>query len=175
MVSEYRAGLTALIVTVEEAEPVVGRWRERFDSAAAVGVPAHVSVLVPFLDVDRIDSAVHDELKTMIGAFPPFTVRFERCAYFPDLLYLAPEPAQPFLELTETVMARWPEVPPYGGKYPEIVPHLTVAKSEDASVLEAVEADVSAGLPVTAWISSVDLFVYDGELWKRRDEFPLLG
>jgi len=33
---------TALIVAVPEAEPVVGEWRERYDSAR-LGIPAHVS------------------------------------------------------------------------------------------------------------------------------------
>ncbi|GAA2307853.1 hypothetical protein GCM10010149_67330 [Nonomuraea roseoviolacea subsp. roseoviolacea] len=35
----YRAGETALLAVVGEAEPVVGPWRQRFDSFASAGVP----------------------------------------------------------------------------------------------------------------------------------------
>jgi hypothetical protein len=64
---QYRAGETALLAVVPEAEPVVGHWRRCFDSFASAGVPAHVTVLVPFLDTDRIDAAVIDELRALFG------------------------------------------------------------------------------------------------------------
>ena len=40
---------TALIVEVSEAEEAVHEWRARHDSVAARGVPAHVTVLFPFV------------------------------------------------------------------------------------------------------------------------------
>lgn len=172
--SEYEVGLTALLATVEEAEPIVGQWRERFDPSAATGIPAHVTVLAPFLKAELLDAEVVEELRTLFGGFEPFTVRFERCAYFPDLLYLAPTPAEPFHALTESVVERWPEHPPYAGKHPDPVPHLTVANGEEVPVLRGVEAAVNPGLPVVAEVSSIGLFVYDGARWDRRAEFPLL-
>ncbi|AWS41654.1 2'-5' RNA ligase family protein [Streptosporangium sp. 'caverna'] len=85
-------GPTALIVKVPEAEPVVGRWRERFDPFAARGVPAHVTVLYPFLDNGRIDDRLLGELRELFAAQASFEVRFDRCGRFPEVLYLAPEP-----------------------------------------------------------------------------------
>jgi hypothetical protein len=38
-------GQTALIAKVPDAEPLVSSWRRQFDTAAAAGVPAHVTVL----------------------------------------------------------------------------------------------------------------------------------
>ncbi|NUW37614.1 2'-5' RNA ligase family protein [Nonomuraea sp. SMC257] len=171
----YRAGETALLAVVKEAEPLVGPWRQRFDSFAASGVPAHVTVLVPFLDVDRIDAAVTDELGALFGRHAPFAVRFDSCRRFPDVLYLAPAPDAPFRALTEAVVARWPEAPPYGGQFAEVVPHLTVAHGREAHVLDEVEAALTAGLPVTADVTSVSLFATDGDRWHQRAEFPLLG
>ncbi len=173
--SEYRAGQTALLAAVEEVEPLVGAWRQRFDASAAAGVPAHVTVLVPFLDVDRVDSAVLDDLSTLIGGHRSFTVRFDRCQRFPDVLYLAPTPDQPFRALTEAIVARWPEAPPYGAQFSEITPHLTVAHGQAPSVLDTVEAALTARLPITADIHSVRLFVSHGNGWHHRAEFPLLG
>ena len=84
-----------MLATVEEAEPLVGQWRRRFDPSASAGVPAHVTVLVPFLDIDRITDPVVSDLRTLIGARSSFTVRFEECRRFPEVLYLAPTPDQP--------------------------------------------------------------------------------
>ncbi|MFB9630788.1 2'-5' RNA ligase family protein [Nonomuraea helvata] len=160
---------------VKEAEPSVGRWRRRFDSSASAGVPAHVTVLVPFLDIDRIDAAVIDELRELFGEHSPFTVRFDSCRRFPDVLYLAPTPDQPFRALTEAVAARWPEAPPYGGQFTEVIPHLTVAHGQQAHVLDEAEAALTVLLPITADVASVSLFVSDGDRWHQRAEFPLHG
>ncbi|WP_372500192.1 2'-5' RNA ligase family protein [Sphaerisporangium perillae] len=123
----FRGGQTALVVKVPEAEPAVGRWRERFDRAAAMGVQAHVTVLYPFLDSGKVDGLVMDRLRGLFIAHAAFTARFDRCGRFPEVLYLAPEPGDPFKRLTEAVVTLWPEAPPYGGRFAEIVPHLTVA------------------------------------------------
>jgi len=40
---------TALIAPVPEAEACVGAWQARFDRSAALGVPAHITVLHPFI------------------------------------------------------------------------------------------------------------------------------
>jgi hypothetical protein len=41
---------SALIAAVPAVELVVGGWRERDDSAATRGVPAHVTLLYPFVE-----------------------------------------------------------------------------------------------------------------------------
>ena len=39
---------SALLVEVPEAEPLVRQWRMDLDPHAALGVPAHITVLFPF-------------------------------------------------------------------------------------------------------------------------------
>lgn len=171
----FPPGQTALLATVDEVEPLVGRWRRRYDSSASAGVPAHVTVLFPFLGIDRVTATVVDDLTALIGAHRPFTVRFEECRRFPDVLYLAPAPDQPFRALTEAIADRWPEAPPYEGRFADIVPHLTVAHGQPPLILDELEAELAQHLPVTATISSVGLFVSDGHRWRRHREFSLLG
>lgn len=173
--SGYRAGQTVLLATVHELEALVDPWRQRFDSSTAAGVPAHVTVLAPFLDIARIDAHTLDTLRTLIGGHRAFNVRFERCARFPDVLYLAPTPDQPFRDLTEALVARWPEAPPYGGQFPDVIPHLTVAHAQQPQVFDDVAVALSGHLPVTARVSSVQLLVSDGDRWEQRANFPLLG
>ncbi|MGY5047205.1 2'-5' RNA ligase family protein [Streptomyces sp. 900105755] len=171
----FRAGQSGLIVRVPEAEPVVGAWRDRLDPSARAGVPAHVTVLFPFLDAGLIDGGVHAALGDLLSRHRPFEARFDRCGRFPGVLYLAPapEPAARFRGLTEAIAERWPENPPFGGAFDDIVPHLTVAQGQEEAVIEKAEADLPAGLPVVAQISTVDLLVHDGRRWERRAAFRL--
>ncbi|MFG3094110.1 2'-5' RNA ligase family protein [Streptomyces sp. NPDC048202] len=78
-------------------------------------------------------------IREVIGRHRPFEARFERCGRFPGILYLAPDPDAPFRRLTEAVAERWPETPPFGGQFDEIVPHLTIAQGQDDAVLEEAE------------------------------------
>jgi hypothetical protein len=45
------SGQSALIIEVPEAEPAVARCREHLDASDALGVPAHITVLAPFMPV----------------------------------------------------------------------------------------------------------------------------
>ncbi|WP_422125763.1 2'-5' RNA ligase family protein [Streptomyces graminilatus] len=158
---------------VPEAEPAVQSWRDRLDPSARAGVPAHVTVLFPFLDESRIDRETCAAIGEVIGRHRSFEARFERCGRFPGILYLTPEPDASFRTLTEAVRDRWPQTPPFGGRFDDIVPHLTVAQGQDDAVLEEAEAGLRGRLPVTARVSSVDLLVHDGSRWRQRASFAL--
>lgn len=168
----FVAGQTALVVPVPEAEAVVRPWRDRFDPAAPAGVPAHVTVLFPFLTASRVDDATCAALDEIFGRHRSFEVRFEKSGRFPGVVYLAPTPEAPFRRLTEAVVERWPEAPPYGGKY-EPHPHLTVAQGQDDAVLDEIEAGLRSALPFTARVPTVDLVAYDGTDWVHRASFAL--
>lgn len=171
--SMFPAGRTALIVRMPEAESVVGDWRSRLDPAARAGVPAHVSVLYPFLEEGLIDASVHASIAAVLHPHHAFDLRFERTGRFPGMLYLAPEPDAPLRRLTRAVAERWPQAPPYGGRHPDTVPHLTVAQGAGEADLDAAEADLAGRLPLAARVSSVDLVAHDGTAWRERARFTL--
>ncbi|MFZ3494285.1 2'-5' RNA ligase family protein [Streptomyces sp. 5.8] len=173
--SMFPAGRTALIVRIPEAEPAVRDWRDRIDPAAraGAGVPAHVSVLYPFLPEGLIDASAHAGIAAALRPHPAFDVRFERTGRFPGMLYLAPEPDAPLRRLTRALTERWPEVRPYGGRYPDPVPHLTVAQRAPEADLDAAEADLSGRLPLTSRVRAVELVAYDGAAWHERARFTL--
>ncbi|XVQ84389.1 2'-5' RNA ligase family protein [Microbispora siamensis] len=173
----FEIGETALVVEVPAAEPLVRGLRERYDSSAAYGMPAHVTVLYPFLPRERLDDGVLAALRDLFAARRPFEVAFGDVGRFPGVLYLAPAPGGPLRGLTEAVVGRWPEAPPYGGRFGDIVPHLTVAEGPGGEVggeaVTGVAADLTAGLPVTTLVSGVTLRVFDGESWRAEGFFPL--
>jgi hypothetical protein len=147
-----------VLVPVPEAELVVGHHRDRLDDAAVRGVPAHVTVLYPFVPPPAINAAVIARLADAVGSVSAFVCEFATTAWFgDDVLWLAPRPDEPFRALTQAVSAAFPGYPPYGGVYDDVVPHLTVGDrpAGDVGELRAAEADVLRRLPVQARISRV--------------------
>jgi hypothetical protein len=75
---------SALLILVPAAEPVVGAYRARLDAGARDGVPAHLTVLYPFLRPALIDDAVLTSLAVLFGASPVFTFSLDRVGWFGD-------------------------------------------------------------------------------------------
>src|SRR5512144_919904 len=94
---------SALIIAVPEAEPLVKALRERFDSSAAAGVPAHITILYPFMPPDKITPDVLAELRELFAQFQAFGFALPETRLFPDVFYLAPSPAEPFKALTHAL------------------------------------------------------------------------
>ncbi len=168
---------SALVVLVPEAERLVKRFRDRYDPSAVVGVPAHVTILYPFKPPDELTADVLATLQDLILSLPGFNVSFQEIQEFPDVLYLAPMPAGPFQHLTEIIVGAYPETPPYGGAFTEIIPHLTVAMAGDGQRLDEVAAEFRqvAGkeLPIHARVDTVSLLENSNGYWKVRAQFPL--
>jgi 2'-5' RNA ligase len=165
---------TALVVLVPEAEALVAPWRRLHDPSCAVGVPAHVTLLYPFRPPERLDAALHRELAELFGQASAIDFQLTQLATFPGVLYLTPEPAAPFVTLIRTLLAHFPDTPPYGGAYAEIVPHLTVAQSDDAATLEAVAEALAGFAPIAARTCEATLLAQGGDgLWQTLDRYAL--
>jgi 2'-5' RNA ligase len=167
---------TALIVPVPEAETAVGRFRASLDRAASWGVPAHVTVLYPFLPPKRIDDDVLATLRGIVAGVPRFEVALTHVDWFGDtVVWLAPQPDRPFRHLTADVWQRFPEAPPYAGAHTDVVPHLTIGHDSPRSVLEHAARVVSAHVPIRAVIGVVRLIAGtpDCSPWRTVCEFPL--
>jgi 2'-5' RNA ligase len=164
---------SALIVAVPEAEPIVGKWRLRYDNAR-LGIPAHVTLLFPFVPAEELDETLFGELRALFATQPAFTFTLTRVVDFPDqTLWLAPEPTAPFRTLTDLIFARYPAYPPYEGIHDEVIPHLTVT-SGDASLRDELDAALTPHLPIEAAVHDVVLLEEDASgYWRTRERFPL--
>jgi 2'-5' RNA ligase len=137
---------TALICRVPEAERYLGHHRQRFDPPARRNVPAHVTVLYPFMEPALVDAAVLDELAAIARSVPAFEFRLRELRRFPSSLYLAPEPGDSFGALTGGVHRRFPDYPPFAGKFETVVPHVTVAHGDEPLLCE-IEVELRISLP----------------------------
>jgi LmbE family N-acetylglucosaminyl deacetylase len=167
---------SAVVVPVPEAEGVVGEHRARLDRAAVRGVPAHVTVLHPFVPPDQLHA---DHLRTLAAAVrsvPRFDVVFADVRWFgEDVVWVAPEPDSGFRALIDAVTGAFPAFPPYGGVFDDPVPHLTIGAHATHDALSAAASQVAARLPFRASIDVVHLLQGSDApgAWHRIGELPL--
>lgn len=169
---------TAIVVPVPAASPATERWRRVYTGDGADGMPPHVTLVHPFADDDRLSEAEVEEVRRVVGAFPPFEFALERFETFPaagdspPVLYLAPSPAEPFRELTEALARAFPAWPPYGGAYADVVPHVTVASHVDAPTDE-IRIAIEPVLPLLERAEEAWVVHRPEGRWRMRSRVPL--
>ena len=167
---------SGLIIEVPEAEPVVGHHRERFDASGALGVPAHITVLFPFMPPRAINNAARAALARLFADISSFRFQLDHTDWFgDDVLWLGPRDPGPFRALTERVCEVFPAFRPYEGQFEDVVPHLTVGDSRQLGDLRAAETSVQARLPIEATAAAVSLITQrvPGGHWTRTASFRL--
>jgi 2'-5' RNA ligase len=167
---------TALICRVPEAERYIARYRERFDPSARRNVPAHVTILYPFLPPAEVDPGVLGELAAIATAVRCFEYRLAETRRFPVSLYLAPQPEDSFASLTAAVFRAFPDYPPFAGKFDTVVPHVTVAHADEAQLCEIeieLRIALASGSPLRARCSEMVLIENSSGRWEEMHRFPL--
>lgn len=172
------ADVTTLAFLVPEAESVWGSYRAQHDPSAAMGMPAHITVIWPFKHPDEIAADVMARIAAITATQPCFNVSFHQIAAFDKTaLFLTPEPSWPFLQLTSAVWRAYPEFPPYGGIHAELIPHLTIGQFDDEQTFEQistkVELTAKRALPLTALLTQLCLMEQIDGIWRRRHAFSL--
>lgn len=164
---------SAVLIPVPQADSVVGRWRFEHDPVAAAGVPAHVTLVVPWLPPSEITDADLAELEAELADVHAFDFTLGRVDWFGRrVLWVAPEPAEPFLKLTHRLADRF-HTPPWDDEFDEVVPHLTVAHASDGVELVPVAADVATRLPVSCRAEEVWVMIGGGTRWELRHRIKL--
>jgi 2'-5' RNA ligase len=163
----------AIIVPVPEAEPLVGAWRHQYDPSAPRGVPAHVTLLFPFLAAAEVGADGLAFLDDLFARTTPVEARLVEVREFPGVLYLAPEPADWFVALTQALSVRFGLLP-YGGVHERVIPHLTIAQGADPTVLVEITAQVGPRLPIGFAASEVWLMEQrDQGHWQHQATFAI--
>jgi 2'-5' RNA ligase len=166
---------TALICRVPEAERYIARYRDRYDPSARRNVPAHVTVLYPFMPPAQIDDGVLERLRGIARAVRCFDYRLARIERFPVALYLAPDPGDSYAALTDAVFQAFPDYPPFEGKFDTVVPHVTVAHGDEPLLCE-IDVELRISLPATgisARCHELVLIENTSGRWEPMQVFPL--
>ena len=160
---------TGLAVLFPELDAATRAIRSVHDPAHAQGLAPHVTVLYPFLPEAEVTARVRDRLGALFAAHPAFETRFTAPGHFPGVLYLTPEPADPFQSLTEAMARAFPNHPPYAGAHDGTVAHLTLAQGPD---LPASGLPTPA-LPLAARADAVSHLALREGRWYEFARYPL--
>jgi 2'-5' RNA ligase len=162
---------SAIVVRIR-VPAAIERLRKARDWAARRGVPAHVTILYPFVNGPELTPAVRRQVAEIAGEFRAFEVSFSTVGRWPGVVYLEPVPASRFSALIDRCAAAFPEHPPYAGTIAEVIPHLTVVEGDDVDVEEIVEA-AAAALPFRARADGMEVLVEgDDDRWRGRWRLP---
>ena len=162
----------ALVIPVPALEPIVARWRDGPDHPTSGRMPAHLTVMYPFLDSLEVTAEVRSQLADLCGRTRKFDVAFTWIETFPGVVYLAPSPADEVRVLTERVTEIWPQLRPYAGRHGDIVPHLTLVHRDDDALVRQIADELEPLLPISARLTEVSLFLLTGKGWRQTFSLP---
>jgi 2'-5' RNA ligase len=165
---------TSLIIPVPEAA-FLQPFRDRYLHRPGVTMPPHITVPAPFKPLRELAKDAYLTLTTIGASFPAFAFTLERLARFNEtgVLYLAPEPTEPFMALSKALSA---PAPPPLESHANIVFHLTLARKQPPELDElAAEFTRSYGarLPIRAMAWELRVYEKRGERWFKEASFPL--
>ena len=168
---------TSLALLFPELDPVVDRFRMRYDPSAGHGFPPHVTILWPFMPPGAISDETLQQLEVYFRGFFAFDLQFRRTGFSSRTLFLAPEPPEPTIAMINGITRLYPDYPPYNKPEWDPLPHLTVAYGMEPEGLRAIadrfDREAGPSLPVSTTVSRVWLLDYRGDGWKRRLAFDL--
>jgi 2'-5' RNA ligase len=165
---------TSLVVPVQEAN-FIQPFRLKHLHRPGVTMPPHITLRSPFKPMRDIDRKVLSTLAELFGSHPQFRFVLAETAHFSDtgVLYLVPEPAEPFHVLSQAVQLQYPDPAP---KHLRAVMHLTLARST-ARELDVLEREFNdeyrTWLPIEATATEVYLFEKREASWVWQTSFSL--
>jgi 2'-5' RNA ligase len=168
-------GSTAVVVLTPEAEPITGVWYRAHSNVGAEGMPPHITLIIPFVPAPEIDADVERRVRRALSGTAPFDYALERVERWAEgIAYLAPEPTRPFVDLVEALVTEFSELSPYDGRHDSVIPHATIAVSEDTELLDRITAAVAPYLPIACRAAEAMIVERGADLiWKPRASFPL--
>jgi hypothetical protein len=170
-------GQTLIAVPVPAAEPLIRGIVDKYDAAFPSARPddllAHITVLGPFVPIEACNDQLFGKLRTVFSQTKRFDFRLEEVATFPgDVVYLAPEPADAFVELTQVGVEAFPGFPPYGGRFQSVIPHLTVGPIWSVEMERDLIARARNAAPIDAAARCVSLIHNRDDAFETVATFP---
>jgi 2'-5' RNA ligase len=165
---------TGLILSTPGLTVGVQAWRLAALPGSRLDVPPHLSVLFPWVDREPTDD---DRVRVRRATWDlrPFVIRFREVGTFPGFIWLRPEPSDAVWAVYQAVTKAFAEIPPYAGKHPRVIPHLTVANCEPGDT-PRLAARAAAAL-TDSRIPELGPFTVEGidVALRRTEEEPFTG
>jgi len=165
---------SVLLVPALHVTAVVDEYRRRYDPSAAAGMPPHITIMYPFLAADELGGPTMARLVELLGITGAFEYSLTDVREFDhQVVYLAPDPGERFIQLTSLVGDHC-KLRPYGGAHATVIPHLTVALSAPDVQRRRMTDELRQNLPQAGIASEVWVMVGSNEgTWRRTHSIAL--
>ncbi len=170
---------STLAILVAAAEPLVRDYRARHDHSASEGMPAHVTIIWPFMHPDDLSAQIIGRIEEILARSEPIAFSLASVEQFNrQALYLRPQPDGAIRALIQAVLEAFPDYPPYRGMYgTSVTPHLTVAQVTSPEAFEQADGEFQAlsngRLPIAVENAAVSLMERRRGLWRERRVFTV--
>src|SRR5262249_27254352 len=125
-----KLGQTGLVFMAPEAEPVLSIVASTYPHLVRPGLPAHITVLYPWIPIDRVSDDALGLCAQLAAATPRTKLTLNDIGIRPGFVYLSCADASHVEDVCNAAQKAWPDLPPYGGKYNDSRPHITLALGE---------------------------------------------
>lgn len=156
-----RVSHEAPTTTVIAVAPFVGEEIERIrlagDWSAHLGVPAHITLLGPFLPAEEVTTEVLGGMRDIFATHHPIPVVLTELTLLGTAACLVPDCVSPFVSLSRKlqVISQRPAV---GATH-----HLTLARDCTEAAVERLRGRLGPLLPVRGAINEAALLEHDGQ------------
>jgi 2'-5' RNA ligase len=152
------------------------RLRRRSIGDAAEGVPAHLTMLYPFVAPERLAPSVRALIADVAARHAPFAYRLAGPAVWPDTVYVHVAPEAPFVALQAALADAFPAFPIYGTDAGfEFVPHVSIAEVPASASATTLGDPGWSALPRPAAATSLEVIARRGGRWRAVWRIPLGG
>lgn len=135
-------------------------------------MPAHVSLLYPFVPESALTGQDEKGVRSLAASFPAADLLLEELVTASGFVGVTVPQLQPIVDAFHT---QWPGLRPYGGRFgTRPATHVTVAMGADNPTTSAqVRTAVGSLLPLRTRAAAVQLVVLTEEGWRPRFTAPL--
>ena len=162
---------TNLVALVPEADDALTVSNRLLPHDKRLTAPAHITLVYPFLPSSAVEAA-KAEMERFFAGLHPMSFKLNLGWFGREVLILIPDPAEPLIHLTQSILDQWPEYSYYGGLYDEIEPHLSLGFGT-AELLEPIAVALEAYVPISVTIAAVTLLVGPHESMTVGQSFRL--
>ncbi len=132
--------------------------RMQYDPSAAAGIPPHVTLMFPFIPPSDLNDSAIEMLERLINGAGAFQFSLTGVNQFEQgVVYLEPEPVEPFVRLTKEISRQFGILPFEGEFGDEPVVHLTVAMVGSTLTRQQLATQLGGVVPIVvnaeeAWL-----------------------
>ncbi|MGP3690427.1 2'-5' RNA ligase family protein [Streptomyces sp. IBSNAI002] len=165
-------GTTAVVIVLPDAAPLLDAARGVDPALVRGGIPAHVSLLYPFVPEPALTDRDDQDVRSLAARFPAAELLLEEVVTAPGFVAVTVPGLQP---IVDAFHARWSGLRPYRGRFGDRpAAHVTVAMGPDEPTATARVRDGIGGLlPLRTRATALQLVVLAEKGWRSRLTVPL--